>query len=262
MTAGGHAAGGDHRRVASDGAHLRHDGEGADVAGVAGGIHALGDDHVDAGFEFLLRLTLLADQPPDLHAAGVGGGDEEVRIAETRSQHRHLELKRDFELLVGFFLLHPAEVVELGRFLRLGDAVAAGDVVGVVLLLLRDLRQHFLDRRLGRHRGGEHQVDAERLVADALAQPLHVGFDLVRAALGLAEHGEGARVDDRRRDILAVGEGDDRVFDAEHVAQFGAQWVFLGHEALLTMERDGMDGNLEPASAKRIIRAPEYCQVA
>jgi hypothetical protein len=86
-------------------------------------------------------------------------------------------------------------------------------------MLGRDHRQQLLDRLLLGHGGGQHEVDAEGLAADALADPADVGGDLVGRVQRLAQHREAARVDHGDGDVLAVGEGDDRVFDAELVAQ-------------------------------------------
>jgi hypothetical protein len=107
--------------------------------------------------------------------------------------------------------------------------VTSLDLLRVLALLLGDLGLELVDGGLRGNGGGKHQVDAEGLVADLLANPLDVGRDLVGRVVGLAHHGKGARVGDRRHDVLAVGEGDDGILDPERLAQLRAQRI-PGHD--------------------------------
>ncbi|MBK9956323.1 MAG: hypothetical protein IPP18_14660 [Rhodocyclaceae bacterium] len=76
-------------------------------------------------------------------------------------------------------------------------------------MLGRNRGQQFLDGLLLRERTTAHQVDAERLPADALAYPLDVGGDMIRHVQGFAEHGKATGIDHGDGDIFAVGESDD-----------------------------------------------------
>ena len=81
VTSRGHAARGEHgyTGTARGVDHLGHDRERADVAGVAGGIIALGDDHVGTRSDLLLGLTRLADEAPNLHVEFVGALQQKGR---------------------------------------------------------------------------------------------------------------------------------------------------------------------------------------
>jgi hypothetical protein len=197
---------------------------------VPGRVVALGDDGVDAGLELPLGLARLADQPPDLDAARVGGLENEDRASEARGEHRHLLVQDHLELLARHVLGHPTELVELRRVLGRRDVVPLLDVLGVGALRLGDLRLELLHRADGGDRRGEHQVDPEGPIANPLADPLDVRGDLVRRVVRLAHHRERTGVGDGHDHVLAVGERDDRVLDAERVAEPGVERVLRQNE--------------------------------
>ena len=172
----------DHRcpRLLRDLDHLGHDREGADLAGVARGVVALGDHGIDAGLDLGLGLPRLAHQAPDQDALLVGALEHEVRVAEPRGQHRDLVLEHHLELLLGGLLVQPAEVPVVGIVAPLRDVVALLHVLDELELLARDLRAELVDRSGIRHRGGKDEVDAEGLASHLLAHPADVGVDDVR----------------------------------------------------------------------------------
>ena len=99
--------------------------------GVAGGVVALRDDHVDARLDLALRLPRLADQAEDLHAALVRGLDDEGGAAEAGDEDGRALLEDHVELLPRDLLVEAAPLVQRLLPLRLGD----------VVLLLDDLRR-------------------------------------------------------------------------------------------------------------------------
>ena len=111
-----------------------------------------------------------------------------------------------------------------GRVRRqLGHAVAAEHVLDVLLVALGD---HRLERRLVERRhlaGGERvrhdDVDAVRLPADVLVDPVELDLELIVRVGERAEHAEPARAADGRDDVAAVAEGEDRELDPELLAE-------------------------------------------
>lgn len=100
-----------------------------------------------------------------------------------------------------------------------GNWYFAHVIISVLRVASRDHRRVY--RIFLGNRGRQHQVDAEGLAVHALADPPDVGGYVLRRMHRLAEHREAARVDDGHGHVLAVSECDDRVFDAEPVAEFG-----------------------------------------
>ena len=107
------------------------------------------------------------------------------------------------------------------------DAVVGEDLVDVVPVVLADhrpqLRADVRDvvdagvaiRRLHRH----HHVDAVRLAAHVLVDPVQLELELVGREGERAEHAHAAGVGDRGDDVAAVREGEDRELDAEHLGE-------------------------------------------
>src|SRR5262249_38297502 len=79
--------------------------------------------------------------------------------------------------------------------------------------------------RLHRH----HDVDAVGLAAHVLVDPGELHVELLGGVGERAEHAEAAGPAHRRRDVAAMGEGEDRELDAELLAQLVAHgdsvWV-------------------------------------
>src|SRR6185503_8370606 len=74
---------------------------------------------------------------------------------------------------------------------------------------------------------GNDDVDAVRLVADVLVDPLELDFELSRRKPDGAEDAEPARLADCRDDVAAVAEGEDGELDAEPVTDRSvhASWI-------------------------------------
>ena len=79
--------------------------------------------------------------------------------------------------------------------------------------------------RLLRH----HGVDAVRHPVHVLVDPVQLDLELLGAEADRAEHAEAARLAHRRDDVAAVGEGEDRVLDPEHVTELGAHLTLQDH---------------------------------
>ena len=107
------------------------------------------------------------------------------------------------------------------------DAVVGEDLVDVVPMVLADHRAQlradvldFVDARiavggLDRH----HHVDAVRLAADVFVDPLQLELELVGRERQRAEHTHTTGIRDRGHDVAAVGEGEDRELDPEHLRE-------------------------------------------
>jgi hypothetical protein len=195
------------------------------ATGVARGVEALGDDRIHPGLQLALRLAGLPHQAEDLDPPLVGGVEHEGGAAEARADHRHPFVEEHVELLPGDRLVQAAPLVQVDPRLGVRDVVFLLDLPGEVPVALRDLGGH-LFQGLGHGRGGgKDQVDSKGLPVHPLADPLDVGGDVVGGVHRLAQHRESARVDDGHRHVLAVGEGDDGVLDAEHVAELGSERI-------------------------------------
>ena len=66
---------------------------------------------------------------------------------------------------------------------------------------------------------GDHDVDPVRAVTDVLVEPVQLHLELLGAEPDRAEHADAAGVGDRRGHVAAVGEGEDREFDPETLAE-------------------------------------------
>jgi hypothetical protein len=141
--------------------------------------------------------------------------ESEDGAAQTCRQNRHVVVQDDVELLARRVLVHPSELVELGALLRCRDVVSLLDGLGVLGLLLGDLRSQIVDRAHSGDRRGEDEVDAKGPVADLLANPLDVRLDLIGGVLRLSHHRESAGIGYGGYHVLAMGKGDDRVLDAQ-----------------------------------------------
>ena len=102
-----------------------------------------------------------------------------------------------------------------------------------------------------RHRGRQHEVDAEGPALDPVTDPVDVGLDLLGGVHRLTQHGEATTVDHRHRNVLAVGERDHRVLDAQHVAELGVQRISSSSVLLAMLVRALLEGALlsPPAGA-------------
>ena len=88
---------------------------------------------------------------------------------------------------------------------------------------------HHLAQRLGKVLGGQvrihalvlvgdHDVDAVRVVADVLVDPVELDLELLGSEADRTQHAESAGLAHRDDDIAAVREREDRKLDAEFVA--------------------------------------------
>ena len=109
------------------------------------------------------------------------------------------------------------------------------DVAPVVRVDHRaDLGQHLVGvgavhvDRLLRH----HGVDAVGLAVHVLVDPVELDLELLGAEADRAEHTEPAGLAHRGDDVAAVGEGEDRVLDPEHVAQRGSHLALRSRRLL------------------------------
>lgn len=93
LAATGNAASGQHRHFASAGFnHLGHQHHGGDLAGVAAGLGALGDDHIDPGLHMAGRVVGLAAHRADHDLALAQQGDYIRRGRAQRADH-HFDLR-------------------------------------------------------------------------------------------------------------------------------------------------------------------------
>ena len=67
----------------------------------------------------------------------------------------------------------------------------------------------------------QEQVDTVRLVADLLLDPLELGAQVLGAVRGDAEDAHAAGLRHRGGDVAAMGEREDREFEAEFLREFG-----------------------------------------
>jgi hypothetical protein len=158
------------------------------------------------------------------------------RRAEGVRDDAHLRVLEDRFDLRARGRRSPAE--QLARVLagrQLGHAVVAEQLRSEVAMRLRhELLQLGFERRrvevapLPLVLARDHDVDAVRLVADVLVDPLHLDLELLRRESHRAEHAEPARGGHRGRDVAAVREGEDRELDAEAFAEGGAHGDLRG----------------------------------
>ena len=80
---------------------------------------------------------------------------------------------------------------------------------------LVSLRPRVAVDRLDRH----HDVDAVGPAVHVLVDPVQLELELLGRERERAEHAHAAGVGDRRDHVAAVGEGEDRVLDPEHVGE-------------------------------------------
>ena len=226
------AAGAEHRDVADGVDDLGDQHHRADLAGVPAGLAALGDDHVDAGVDVALGVLGGARQRADRAAFLLDAFDHvRRRRAEGVDEQHRFARQRDLELRVGAAgregccLAAADQTATTGVGRQLGDAVAVEDVVDELTVAGGD---HVLQRR---HRepalvgagvlGGHDQVDAVRAIADLGLDPVEVDLELAITVAGGAEHAHAACLRHGDDHVAAVGEGEDRQVDAEHVGDRG-----------------------------------------
>ena len=120
---------------------------------------------------------------------------------------------------------HTVPVLALGQRRQVEALHELVDVAPVVRVDHRaDLRQHVVGicavnvNRLLRHDG----VDAVRHAVHVFVDPVELDLELVGAETHRTEHAETTGLTDRRDDVAAVREREDRVLDSEHVAQRGS----------------------------------------
>jgi hypothetical protein len=70
-----------------------------------------------------------------------------------------------------------------------------------------------------------HGIDAVGLAAHVLVDPVELNLELLRAEAHRAQHTESARFADRRHDVAAMREGEDRILDPESVTQRGSHLI-------------------------------------
>ena len=146
LPAGGDAAGGEHRDVVADRVDdLGHEDHRGDLAAVAAGLRALGDDDVDALGDLPLGVLLRPHQRADDHAGVVRGLDDvgrrrPERVHEhlhARMRERDLDLTRRLRVDVQARGLDDA-AVELGGQFR--DVVTLEELFHEIAVRLRDHR--------------------------------------------------------------------------------------------------------------------------
>jgi len=207
---------------------------------VPGGVVTLGDDRVHAGLDLALCLARLADQAEDQHVAGMRRVEQERRAAEPGGDDGHSLVEHDVELRAGELLVEAAPRVEGDGALRRGNVILLLDVARELPMALGDLRLEVVERARRRRGRRQEQVDAEGLAVDSLPDPRDVRGDVVGGVHGFTEHREPAGVDHCDGDVLAVGERDDRVLDAQQVTELRPQRI-LGHGVVLLVDGPAFD---------------------
>ena len=227
-------AGCQHQGVASlrDLDDLGDEGERADRTRVPARVVALGNHHVDAGFDLATRLARQADQAPYACASSVRLLDHESGTAEAGGEDRHALLEDHVQCLSrGTEEVRRPGAARFGALGRSRDFILFVQALHEVAVCLRDHLLEVFAVALD-EAGGDEQVDAERLVAHTLLDPADVGAQLVRRLPGAAEDADPARVRDRHDHVFGVREGHDWHLAPVLVAQSRVQWVAL-HRCLL-----------------------------
>ena len=112
----------------------------------------------------------------------------------------------------------PGSVVGQRRHPEVGQGLGDEVTVG-----LRDQLVDVDGGALGGHLRRHHDVDAVGLAVGVVVHPAQHGLEFVgMVEPDAAQHAHPAGPGDRRGDLLRRGEDEDRVVDAEPVAQFGA----------------------------------------
>src|SRR6185369_7021970 len=98
-------------------------------------------------------------------------------------------------------------------------------VLGESAMLLGDRREQLLlellrvDLAHALVLSGDHDVDAVRLVADVLVDPVELDRELSRLEADRAEHAEASCLADGGDDVATVTEREDRELDAEPITE-------------------------------------------
>ncbi len=201
-----------------------------DLAGVAAGLGALGDDQVDARGLVALGVLRASRERTDQPAFLLHPVDQELRRrAECVGDEGGPVGQRDLELWSGRVGAERrvavvardrgprSGVVVDGQF---GHLVAGENVVDELPVRVGDEGPDVVERVaptlvagvLGRH----DQVDAVRPVADLRLDPGEVDLQLLGRVGDRAEHTEAAGLRHRGDHVAAVAEGEDRELDVEH----------------------------------------------
>jgi hypothetical protein len=192
---------------------------------VSAGFVTLGDHDVDAVLDMALRvfgaackrghrnarLVGLVDDVLRRRAEGVG--DQLDRMLEchldVRASHRMQPAEHAF---VALLIVGQRRNTKVGK--GFGDKVA---------MALRDQLVDVDGRALGGHLGRHDDVDAVRHAVGILVHPAQDVLQVVCVVEPhAAEHAEAARLADRSGNLLRRREDEDRIVDAEAVAQLGA----------------------------------------
>ena len=179
---------------------------------------ALRDDDVRAGFDLGLRLLRLADQRRDEHVLGVTLVDDILRGHAERI-HQQLDWvgERNVYLRRGVLRTPTEQPCRRGlAFRQLWNVELLHQARGKLPVLFRDhLLQFFLFEAFVRH--GHDDVDAVGLAVHVFVDPLQFDLELLRRERDGAQDAHTARLADRRDDVPAMAEGEDRELQAEHV---------------------------------------------
>ena len=230
LAAGADAAGTEHGYVGTDRVHdLGGQHHAGDLAGVAAGLVALGDDDVDAVLDVRQRVLGGAGQRGHLDAVLVRLLDDVDRRRAERvgDQHRAV-LQRDVDVRARRGV-QPAEDTLATLTLReRGYAELLERLLHEADVLLGDHRLEVDRLALGGDLHRHHDVDAVRLAVGVLVEPGQRRVELLGVVEpDRAEHAEPTGTGDRGGHVLGGREGEDRVLDPEPVAEFGAHGLRL-----------------------------------
>ena len=163
-----------------------------------------------------------------------GGGVPSAFAIERhlRMSQRHLDLRGRGRLGPPQHL-QRALVAVVHRY-----AVVGQDLLGEIEVLLRHHRLQHLRQLVGGQTRvhalvlvRDHDVDAIRVVADVLIDPVEFDLELFRREADGAQHAETAGLAHRDDDVAAVREGEDRELDAEFVAEDRVHYLLLRRRA-------------------------------
>ena len=204
---------------------------------MAAALGALGDDDVDAGIAVAAglpgrpaqgreRAPAVLDLGDDVGGWGAEGVGDQAHAVVPQG---HLDLGSGGG--TGPPQQLAARLLALGQ---LGYAVVGKELAGEVDVALGHHGPQLLGQLLGvlldalaLVLAGDDDVDAVRVLADVLIDPVELDGELFGREADGPEHAEPTRLADSGDHVAAVGEGEDRELDAELVAHGGSHGPIL-----------------------------------
>ncbi len=222
LTPAADPARGQHRHPVADRVDdLRDQHHAADLAGVPARLVALGDDDVDPARDLVTGVLRLPRQRRHQDAALVGACDDVGRgRAEGVGDQPGGVRERDLHVLARDRVQPADHPLAAGRAVRQRrHPEVAQRPLDEVPVRGRDQLFQVTDGALGGHPGGHDHVHPVGPPVGVRVHPVEHRVELGRVVEpDAAEHAKTAGPADRGGDVLGRGEADDRVVDAEQVA--------------------------------------------